>query len=1077
MMPSPFRVCFSSQPRLRRWIVALATVVATAVVLRGDATERRYLSGKGPKDAVTWEFTVTGGRRAGEKTTLPVPSQWELHGFGTYNYGQERTKADEHGLYRLRFHVPAEWKGRRVRLVFDGVMTDATVKVNGRQAGPLHHGGFYRFRHDITSLIKFGARAENENLLEVDVAKASSDPETDRAERGGDYWTFGGIYRPVWLECVPAHHIEHIAIDARADGTFIADVTLGDAPASSRPDAHTLVTERIRAQILDARGNAVGAPVDQELPAGGTGRIRISTKVDRPLLWTAETPHLYTVILYRLQGMERVHTVTQRFGFRTFEVRQGQGLFLNGRRILLKGINRHSFRPATGRALTAENNYADVRLIREMNMNAVRTAHYPPDESFLEACDEMGLYVIDELSGWQRAHGTAIGRQLVREMVERDVNHPSILFWTNGNEGGWNRDLDSEFSLHDPQNRVVLHPWDPFNGVDTKHYPAFDDLLKRLRGRNVVLPTEFVHALYDGGGGAQFEDTWNAIAASPVGGGGFIWVLSDEGVVRSDQNGRIDVFGTYGPDGLVGPNHEKEGSFYTVRDIWSPVQIDRPSLDNAFDGQLTVHNRYDFTSLADCRFRWKLIRFPSPTLSSAAAVNVRVSARDQNRASSREELLVQGEASSLALAPQATGKLKLNLPPDWRRADALVLTALDSGQRELWTWVWSTADFVGRAKTVETPIAGPAVELQTSPGEIILRAGDVSASFDSTTGMLSAFSTLKRRSTLTQGPRVVFARPPSTAEPAWRAAAPSATNPGTYTLAKSEPANTIEVEFADSREKAYSRFTLEVTRDGGRWTTLFDGARRPNDGLRYEFPPQMVAAARVSRAEHSDGSPASIKSLRIGYSEARFPEKTKEALDLKSGRSAEGNAAWLEGEGTGSLQRLKWSLNQDGALRLSLRYRLQGDYAYHGVTFDAAWEKDCTLRWLGDGPYRVWQNRRRGTWLGVHEKHVHRVTPGESWNYPEFEGYHAGLRWADLQTGGGRLAIQNAGEDLYLRIGTPLISHQHTTVDFPPGDLSFLHAIPPIGTKFKAPEQAVPSSRWSQAQGDYEMDLVFRLGD
>jgi beta-galactosidase/beta-glucuronidase len=125
---------------------------------------------------------------------------------------------------------------------------------------------------------------------------------------------------------------------------------------------------------------------------------------------------------------------------------------------VLKGVNRHSFRPDTGRALTHANSYEDVKLIRGMNMNAVRMSHYSPEESFLEACDELGLYVLDELSGWQHSHDTEVGRKLVRELVERDVNHPAILFWDNGNEGGFNRELDPEYARYDPQHRKVLHP-------------------------------------------------------------------------------------------------------------------------------------------------------------------------------------------------------------------------------------------------------------------------------------------------------------------------------------------------------------------------------------------------------------------------------------------------------------------------------------------------------------------------------------------------------------------------------------------------------------------------------------------
>jgi beta-galactosidase/beta-glucuronidase len=396
----------------------------------------------------------------------------------------------------------------------------------------------------------------------------------------------------VYLEAVPAQAIENAAIDARADGTLRVDVTL----ASVRE------ADRIEGQVIGADGKPVGAPFLAEISGGGTGRVRLTTRIDAPHLWTAETPSLYSLRLTLRQGATVLHTVNERFGFRTFEVRK-EGLFLNGQRILLKGVGRHAFRPETGRALNTQDSYDDVRLIKAMNMNAVRMTHYPPDVAFLEACDELGLYVLDELSGWQHGQDTPVGRRLVREMVTRDVNHPGILFWDNGNEGGWNRELDSEFALYDPRNRAVLHPWEAFNGVDTKHYPAFDDLERRLRGPNLVMPTEAIHAIYDGGGGAGLEDYWNAIARSPFGAGLFVWVFADEGVVRTDQNGRIDVFSTYAPDGIVGPHHEKEGSFYTVRDLYSPVQITAPVLDEHFSGWRNASSPGSCCVIADRRRR------------------------------------------------------------------------------------------------------------------------------------------------------------------------------------------------------------------------------------------------------------------------------------------------------------------------------------------------------------------------------------------------------------------------------------------------------------------------------------------
>ena len=699
----------------------------------GPRTERQYLSGRGPADAVPWAFSVTGGRRAGEQTTIPVPSHWELQGFGTYNYGQEPNKSDERGLYRVKFTVPAAWQDRRIRLVFDGVMTDAAVKVNGRSAGPVHQGGFTQFRHDVTNLVKF----DDENVLEVEVAKVSANPETERAERGGDYWVFGGIYRPVWLESVPAHSIDHVAIDARADGTLTADVTLGALRDKVRPEGPSLVPEMIEAQILDADNRPVGAPFSAKIPGGGTGRLRLATRAADPLLWTAETPRLYTLQVTRRRGDAVVHTTTTRFGFRTFEVREGQGLFVNGRRVLLKGVNRHSFRPETGRALNREDCYADARLIRAMNMNAVRMSHYPPDEAFLEACDELGLYVLDELSGWQHAHGTAVGRLLVRELVERDVNHPSIIIWDNGNEGGWNRDLDGEFALYDPQQRPVIHPWDPFGGIDTKHYTSYADHVRRLKGPNLVMPTEILHALYDGGAGAGLQDYWQATMDSPFGAGLFIWDFADEAVVRTDRGGRLDPFSTFAPDGIVGPHFEKEGSYHAVRHVWSPVQIDAPVLDEKFNGTLTLHNRYDFTSLASCRVEWSLERFDY--LGHA---------------------MDTGSTAGPDIAPHASDRLKLELPANWREADMLVLTVKDSRGDALWTWTWATPALAERTTALmRTANVATPPTIERSADRVSLVAEKISATFDAQTGSLVALRAGDRTYALANGPRLAFARP------------------------------------------------------------------------------------------------------------------------------------------------------------------------------------------------------------------------------------------------------------------------------------------------------------------------------
>lgn len=1045
--------------RLQQWLRRLRVTSTILFGVGGSLwaaepsiqTEQIYLSGRGPKDAVPWFFSVTGGRRQGEPTTIPVPSNWELQGFGAYNYGQEPGhKADEHGLYRLPFSVPGAWRDRSIRLVFEGVMTDASVTINRMSAGPVHHGGFYRFSYDVTALIKFDA----ENVLKVEVAKVSAAQDTEIAERSADYWVFGGIYRPVYLEATPAQSIEHVAVDARADGSFKAEVKLGFVR-----DA-----DRVEGQVIDSTGRPVGLPFAATIPGGGIGRVHLTTKIDTPRLWTAETPSLYSVQFTLSAGNKSLHTVNVRFGFRTFEVRTGQGLFLNGQHVRLKGVGRHSFRPDTGRALTREDCYDDVRLIKEMNMNAVRMTHYPPDVAFLDACDELGLYVLDELSGWHHAHDTDVGRQLVREMVERDVNHPSILFWDNGNEGGWNRALDAEFALYDPQERTVLHPWETFSGIDTTHYPDYADLKKRLAGSNLVMPTEMIHGLYDGGAGAGLEDYWEAIANAPTGAGGFIWVLADEGVVRTDQGGRIDVFSTYGPDGIVGPHHEKEGSYYSVKDIFSPIQITPPLLDETFNGTIRVHNRYDFTSLSSCSFTWRLVRFPGSGDKETAP-----------------NILATGSIASPNVAPHSEGKLFLALLQNWRDADALTVVATDSSKRELWTWTWPTPRLEAQNSTNIAPI-GDVPLVETNNSEVRLSVGKTIAYFDASNGLIRGIRRGDTTVPLTNGPRLAFAHPPEKEDISWIGlkgdGSTSTSIAGTWRTDAPQLANLITIEQEYPATVSWSGFKLEISPDGQNWKTLYNASRRIGDGKLYEFPPQPVAAMRISEVRQSEGDRVKLTAVRLGYQRARFPAagniahiKTGTALDPRSN----GMVAWLESSGAAGLDRFRWTLSTDGALQLDYIYTLDGEFSYHGVTFDYPEETLTKLRWLGEGPSRVWKNRLRGTGLGVYEIDRNNIQPGERWDYPEFQGFFAGARWARLTTSSGSITITGIPSETYLRIGTPRISHVNTTVGFPAGDISFLRAIPSIGSKFVGPEKTGPGSGWTKARGTYAGTLILHF--
>lgn len=564
--------------RIKQFFIGASCLCAT--VTNAQNTETLYLSGTGLGNTVTWDFYCSGGMNSGKWSKIEVPSQWELQGFGEYTFGRfylvkGAKPSDETGLYRYKFKVPADWKDKQVSIVFEGVMTDTEVKINNELAGDIHQGGFISFNYDITDKLKFG----KSNELEVKVWKESANKSVNAAERRADWWLFGGIYRPVYLKAMPKIHIERIAVNATADGKLSTEVHMNNLPKG-----YSLATSLTPV----GENKAIG----RQTTTLGSGNVQtISTDWKGIRTWDCEHPNLYLLRLELLDNQKRlVHIHEERIGFRTVEFRPKDGIYINGTKVVMKGVNRHSFHPDGGRTTNKEISLQDALLIKEMNMNAVRS-HYPPDKHFLDVCDSLGIFYLEEFPGWHGRYDEKVGKKLLKEMMAHDVNHPCIFLWSNGNEGGWNKKLDTRFADYDPQKRHVIHPWADFNQLDTHHYPAYQTGTARLaNGYNVFMPTEFLHGQYDKGLGAGLEDYWSNYTSNPLFAGGFLWTFMDEAVARSDKGGILDSDGPNGPDGIVGPRREKEGSFYTVREVWAPIQFKNMFITPSFKGEFAVSN-------------------------------------------------------------------------------------------------------------------------------------------------------------------------------------------------------------------------------------------------------------------------------------------------------------------------------------------------------------------------------------------------------------------------------------------------------------------------------------------------------
>lgn len=692
------------------------TLIALSVTLPAISydtmTERIYLSGTGAGDTQTWDFYCTDGMNSGKWSKIEVPSQWEQEGFGAYTYGRfyldkNAKPSNETGHYRHSFPVPDDWKGKSVRLVFEGSMTDTDVKVNGKSAGKTHQGGFTEFSYDISKLLKYGS---DNNLLEVTVSKESSDSSVNAAERRADWWLFGGIYRPVYLEVKPKTHIDRVALDPRADGRlgtnlFTTGIKKGssvEVEVKSLPDGRSLGTQRV--------------PLSSD-------STNFMTTWDGIKTWDNEHPNLYDVSFTLLDPKgNRLHSLTERIGFRDIEFREKDGIYLNGTKLLLKGVNRHSFHPETGRTLNREQCLADAMLIKEMNMNAVRS-HYPPDRHFLEICDSIGLLYLDELPGWHDSYDTKPGLNLLREFISRDVNHPSVIIWSNGNEGGWNKNLDGIFSILDPQKRHVVHPWCDYDGMDTHHYPSYQTGPGKLgNGHKVFMPTEFLHSRYDKGAGSGLEDFWEMYRRNPMFAGGFIWAFVDEAISRTDKDGWLDSDGSSGCDGIVGPYREKEGSFFTIRDVWAPVQFAPFNITPSFDGTMLVSNEFLFTDFSDCSMEWRTYKVNSP----------------KNGAS--KSLLASGEVSLPPISPSETGRARFKLPDNFFEADIFEVEMKDPYGRSVLTRTWPVkfaSDYLNAEGINNDNLSGEGARIMESENTVTLISDGISVKFDRLSGEIT----------------------------------------------------------------------------------------------------------------------------------------------------------------------------------------------------------------------------------------------------------------------------------------------------------------------------------------------------
>ena len=615
---------------------------------------------------------------------FPVPANWEVNGYGTpiyvsagypfkidpprvmgepkvdYTTYKERNPV---GQYRRSFQLPAGWEARgQTFLRFEGVMSAFYVWINGERVG-YSQGSMEPSEFNITNYLHAG---ENQIALEVYRYSDGSYLEDQ------DFWRFGGIHRSIHLLHTPDIRIRDYAVRTLPVSTDYQDFILQIDPQFSVYRGMTGKGTTLQGVLKDASGREIATLkgdvediLDLEHKAGrmnewypqrGPRKLgRMSATIKSPKRWTAETPYLYKLHLTLLTAEgEVIEQVEQSVGFRSVEIRNGQ-LLVNGAPVRFRGVNRHEHDPRTARVMSEERMLQDILLMKQANINAVRTSHYPNVSRWYELCDSLGLYVMDEadieehglrgiLASTPDWHAAFLDRAV--RMAERDKNHPSIVMWSMGNESGygpnfaaisaWLHDFDPTRPVHyegaqgaggEPDPKTVdvisrfytrvkqeyLNPGiaegEDKERAENARWERLLEIAERTNDNRPVMTSEYAHSMGDALG--NFKEYWDEIYSNPRMLGGFIWDWVDQGIYKTLPDGRIMV--AYGGDfgdkpnlkafcfnGLLMSDRETTPKYWEVKKVYSPVELRVES------GELRVTNRNHHTDLSQYRCLWTL---------------------------------------------------------------------------------------------------------------------------------------------------------------------------------------------------------------------------------------------------------------------------------------------------------------------------------------------------------------------------------------------------------------------------------------------------------------------------------------
>jgi len=700
------------------------------------------------------DFNVSGWK------DIQVPSTIEVQGYGypiyvnqPYEFIHLMKPDPPHvphdynpvGSYRTSFTLPENWNGRQVFLHFGAVKSFMYVYLNGKKVG-MSKDAKTPSEFNITSYLR-----KDQNTLGLEVFRWSDGTYLECQ----DMWRLSGINRDVYLYSAPATRIRDFEVrgdlvDNYANGMFrltaIIQHTKSDKPMLDA-GSWMLVTELFKSR--DAKKPEFKESITFTLKNKEEDTVHFEKKIEAPSKWSAEVPNLYYTVITLVDPKGNIVESTGcSMGFRSSEIRNGQFL-INGVAVKLKGVNRHEFDPVTGHVISRELMRKDLKLMKEANMNVVRTCHYPDDPYWYDLCDEYGLYVIDEANIESHGMGYDPDKTLgnnpawlaphlnrTQRLVERDKNHPCVIIWSLGNEAGNGCNFVATYDWikkRDASRPVQYERAEMASNTDI-YCPMYDatwDLewygyTKQLRP---LIMCEYAHAM--GNSTGNLQDDWDVIEKYAQLQGGCIWDWVDQGFLKKNAKGKnIFAFGgDYGPEntpsdgnfccnGLVSPDRIPHPGYYEVKKVYQPVKFKAFDLANL---KFEVDNQYDFYDLMDTQISWNITEDGVKVDSGAFA-----------------PFVLQPKSKEVL---QVTYHPKENITTKERFLNVCIKNTsgrglLDEG------FILASEQFKLSVKSrVETMIAGlpPEVNFKESDSAINVNGKTFSLAFSRSTGVLSSF--------------------------------------------------------------------------------------------------------------------------------------------------------------------------------------------------------------------------------------------------------------------------------------------------------------------------------------------------